>query len=63
MNEALIVFIIWLICIVVSAGVVIHMQTHKRRPLDYAGWTLGISIFDVFITILSVTTIICYLQK
>ena len=63
MTDIFAISLIWLISICVSAIIIIYIRTHKRKPLDYTGWTFGIVLWDVLLTILSVATIICYLPK
>jgi len=61
--DAIIVGSVWLCAILTSILIILYIQTHKRRELDFSGWTLGIIIFDVFLTILSIASIIHLLQN
>ena len=63
MFDAIVVGIIWLCAMIASGLVIWYIQTHKRRTLDFSGWTLGIIIFNVFLTIMSVASIVCSLQN
>ena len=61
MIEIIIIIILWFLMCTVSTGSIIYFRTHKRKELDFTGWTAGIIIWDIFITIMCLAIILIHI--
>ena len=62
MIEVIIISTILFIVVSASLFLIRYILTHKRTPLSYSGWVFGITVADIFLLILGIVTICCYLQ-
>jgi len=61
--EIIIILSIWFIALIVGILAIIYFKRHKQKPLDFSGWTFGIIMWEIFITLLCGATIAAYLIK
>jgi len=62
MLEVIIISVIIGISILVSLIIFHYLRLNMRRPLDYYGWGIGMLIWNIFLLIIGIATIINYLQ-
>ena len=62
MLEVIIVSIILGLSIFISLIIFHYLKLNMRRPLDYYGWGIGMLIWNIFLLIIGIATIINYLQ-
>ena len=62
MLEVIIISIIIGLSIIISLFLLHYIKVNRRRPLDYYGWGIGILIWNIFLFIIGIATILNYLQ-
>ena len=62
MIEPYIILFIWIVNAIISGSLIYYFQKNKRRQTDFSGWTFGIILWDIFITIFCIVIIFAYLN-